>query len=81
MNDQSDKIELAYLRNVSEIQDKYIKEHISKKECEELLVIERFKYMIQLKRLNDQLNDDIRNAKMFDDTMASLKKENTYETR
>lgn len=81
MKCKSDSIELAYLRNVYEIQDKYIKEHISKKECEELLVIERFKYMIQLKRLNDQLNDDIRRTKMFDDTMASLKKENTYETR
>lgn len=55
----NDDYELLYLRKVCDIQNKYIKEEISKEECEQKLEIERLNYIAYLRERNERLKAEI----------------------
>ena len=55
----NDDYKLLYLRKVCDIQNKCIKEEISKEECEQKLEIERLNYIAYLRERNEQLKAEI----------------------
>ena len=55
----NDDYELLYLRKVCDIQNKCIKEEISKEECEQKLEIDMLNYIAYLRERNEQLKAEI----------------------
>ena len=69
----SDHIELTYLRNTCDIQDKYIKGQISFNEYTQKLEIERCKYINSLRELNKSLDEAVRQEEFIKSAFKVLK--------
>lgn len=60
-----EQFELKYYQTVCQIQDDYIKEKITKTECEQKLEIERLKYISYLQMANRQLIAQIKHEEIM----------------
>ena len=69
----SDHIELTYLRNTCDIQDKYIKGQMTFKEMNEKLEIERCKYINSLRILKASLDEVVRQEESIKLVFEALK--------
>ena len=68
----NDDYELLYLRKVCDIQNKCIKEEISKEECEQKLEIERLNYIACLTERNRQIRNEIESETRWKEAMKEV---------
>ena len=70
----TDDFELRYYQTVCQIQDDFIKDKISKKECEQKLEIERLKFIEYLKIKNQHIILEKKNQEMIQHFFDELKR-------
>lgn len=73
MENIENTIALRYYQTVCQIQDDYIKEKITKEECEQKLEIERLKYIYCLQTLNKQMIAQMEYEKRVENVLKEIK--------
>lgn len=74
MLDNTNNFELRYYQTICQIQDDYIKDKISKKECEEKIEIERLKFISYLQIQSEQITKQIEQAEEMKKILTEIDK-------
>ena len=75
MENIENRFELRYYQTVCQIQDDFIKDKITKEECEQKLEIERLKYISYLQMLNRQMIAQMEHEERMRKALSEVDKE------